>query len=155
MDSDSNESKRILCPIITSWIIFSLNFYIFQIDIDYYHYNTFTYWIEYLAILMSFSISLLVTIGYEKNKYYLYLISTILCSIFGVLVTIFLFYFFKGSWEGMVITLGEWAHFMVLLMYNNKMDISCNEVNLKKKLDDEFPPNPNSDQKEDIVNVII
>ena len=130
MDSASNESKTIICPVITSWIFFTLNFAFFYREFDYYYYG-FT-WKEIILIVFSFIISILVTISYEKNIYYLYLASTILCSIFELLITIFIFHIFRGHWIGIIITVGEWSHFVVLMIYNNKINASYNNKNLKE-----------------------
>ena len=129
MDSVSNESKEIICPVITTWIFFVLNFAFFYKGFDYLYDFTL---IENIVIFSSFIISILVTVSYEKSKYYLYLTSIILCSIFDLLITIFIFHLFKGHWIGIILTLGEWAQFFVLMIYNNKLNVSYNNANLKE-----------------------
>ena len=129
MDSVSNESKEIICPVITTWIFFVLNFAFFYKGFDYLYDFTLK---ENIVIVSSFIISILVTVSYEKSKYYLYLTSIILCSIFDLLITIFIFHLFKGHWIGIILILGEWAHFFVLMIYNNKINVSYNNANLKE-----------------------
>ena len=88
--------------------------------------------ISLIIILFELAISTLVTVSFEKSKYCLYFSGLILCGVFDLIFTIFIFVVSKGRdlEVAAIFIIIEWVQFVVLLAYNNKIKIFLNNDNL-------------------------
>ena len=124
MDSLSNKSEIIIGPIISSWVFFIFNFVLFL--------RAFFGLIYIIIIIFGLIISTLVTLSFEKSKYCLYFSGLILCAVFDVIFTIFMFMVSEGRYldEVFIIILIEWVQLVILLSYKNKIKTFLNNDNL-------------------------
>ena len=95
-----NKLEKIICPIVTVWVLFLLNIIIYKngdflyyYDHEYYYYNNHRLGafpiIFYLFIFFGLlAIGVVITLSIEKNNYKLYFIGFIMSIIFEILTTI-------------------------------------------------------------------
>ena len=131
--------KKVICPIVTGWILFFVNLMIFldyELLLIYFNRLTGLYLIFYLFIILClFTIAILITISIERNKYRLYFIGFIMSIIFEAIVTIGLFIRFlnrsKYLFFYLILLLIEWTLFIVLISYKKTVmeNSQNNEVN--------------------------
>ena len=145
MESFTNPNI-IICPIITSWVVFGIQFFscllviavypIYKsvISIDYDRGRILFQYIDFFIILIMIIlnifllvISILITISIERKKYRLYFISIILTIIYEVIITVFLLLillFTIRYWYEPVLfvlsVLTEWTILLVLLLYRKR-----------------------------------
>ena len=131
--------KKVICPIVTVWILFFMNLMFFlDYDLFYIYFNRITglFLIFYLFIILClFIIAILITISIERNKYRLYFIGFIMSIIFEAIVTIGLFIIFLNKSKYfvfyLILLLIEWTLFIVLISYKKTVwqNSQNNEVN--------------------------
>ena len=149
--------EKMKCPILTVWIIFSLNIYFIDTYIFYdYHgiarYNNSIFrlprggfFILFLILLLVIILigligSIFVTISFEKNKYSFYLVGLIMTSIFGLLMSIMLILYGNGvDFIKVFQVIIEWSQLIVLLIYNKKVKASFKYSHLNDNMINDFP----------------
>ena len=131
MDSLSYKSKIIMGPIITSWFYFILNFVPFYLVFkDDYNLDVGPIIPFIIIVIFEFGLSILVTLSFEMNKYFLYLGGVILCLISNLILLIYLIILCKKGreWTPIIISPLEWIEFAVLIIYNNKVKASLDDT---------------------------
>ena len=149
-----DNSGKIMCPTITVWIIFMVNFSLYYygiIDLNYDNIPDKTdgyFWFLFFSLiiisLIELIASILVTISLETKNQRLYLIGLIMILIFDVLFTIYIIIISINSYgkiqsykeypkKGIFIfniiiqILMEWSQFGVLIAYFKKVKLSFNQ----------------------------
>jgi len=83
-----------------------------------------------IIVIFEFGLSILVTLSFEMNKYFLYLGAIILCLISNLILLIYLIILCKkaSEWTPIIISPLEWIEFAVLVIYNNKVKASLDDT---------------------------
>ena len=155
-----DNSQKIICPIITVWILLALNcllfysylIYIFSIIKGFDGLDGYT-WFIILSLLINFLIeliaSILVTISFENKKFRLYLIGLIMSLVFDIYITVYIFvvgegrYYYRGkiriTFNTVLLALIEWTIFIVLIIYYKRVKSLFNKTYLNPSLINDFP----------------
>ena len=131
----SNQEK-IICPLVTVWIVFIINYILFSDD-GFIHYKR-IFLPSLLIIIYNLIFSIFITLSIEKNIYCLYLTGLIMSIIF-VIGMIILFLFLKiYLFLKIIYILIELSLFIVLMIYHKKVKKIIKDSNINRDLLDEY-----------------
>ena len=158
-----DSSQKIICPIITCWVLLALNCFLFyfQLIINIgYRYEIFdsfrSYeWFVFFSLLINFLLeviaSILVTISFENKKFRLYFIGLIMSLVFDIYITVYIFvgedvFYYRSSrriFNAILIALIEWTFFVVLMIYYKRVKALFNKSYINSNLinDNQTPEN--------------
>ena len=158
-----DSSQKIICPIITCWVLLALNCFLFYfqliINIDYRYeiFDSFSSyeWFVFFSLLINFLLeviaSILVTISFENKKFRLYFIGLIMSLVFDIYITVYIFvgedvfYYIRrrGIFNAILIALIEWTFFVVLMIYYKRVKALFNKSYINSNLinDNQTPEN--------------